>query len=136
MESRLMRKWAEDRFEGGSSCRPETRSSISGPQERRGGRGLRSIRTIAVALLVLLMWSAASLAQTPQPMPPGPPENPLRPELGPVDQSNENFSFRRNPANRTDLWDPLKYIPLDSSGKYYLTFWFEDRSEYEWFQNE
>jgi hypothetical protein len=82
------------------------------------------------------MSSAASRAQTPQPMPPGPPENPLRPALAPVGQADENFSFLRNPANRTDLWDPLKYIPLDSSGRYYLTFWFEDRSEYEWFQNE
>jgi hypothetical protein len=82
------------------------------------------------------MSSAAALAQTPQPMPPGPPQNPLRPALGPVDQSDENFSFLRNPANRTDFWDPVKYISLDPSGKYYLTFWFEDRSEYEWFQNE
>jgi hypothetical protein len=131
-----MRKWAEDTFAGGSSCRPETRFSLAGLEERRGGRGLTSIRTIAVALLILLMWTAASLAQTPQPMPPGPPQNPLRPELGPVDQSDENFSFLRNPADRTDFWDPLKYIPLDSSGKYYLSFWFEDRSEFEWFQNE
>ena len=69
-------------------------------------------------------------------MPPGPPQNPLRPALGPVDQSDENFSFLRNPADRTDFWDPLKYIPLDSSGKYYLTFGFENRSEYEWFQNQ
>jgi hypothetical protein len=67
---------------------------------------------------------------------PGPPQNPLRLALGPVDQSDENFSFLRNPADRTDFWDPLKYIPLDSSGKYYLTFWLEERSEYEWFQNE
>ena len=102
-----MRKWAEDRFAGGSCCRPETRFSRAGLQEWRGGRGLRSIRTIVVALLISLMWSAASLAQTPQPMPPGPPQNPLRPELGPNDQSEENFSFLRNPADRTDFWDPL-----------------------------
>ncbi len=96
----------------------------------------KTILTIVVALLILLMSSAASLAQTPQPPPPGPPENPLRPLLAPVGQADENWSFLRNPANRTDLWDPLKYIPLDSSGTYYLTFWFEDRSEFEWFQNE
>jgi hypothetical protein len=82
------------------------------------------------------MSSAALLAQTPQPIPPGPPQNPLRPALAPVDQANEDFSFLSNPANRTDLWDRLKYVPLNQSGNYYLTFWFEDRSEYEWFQNE
>jgi len=96
----------------------------------------KTILTIVVALLILLMSSAAPLAQTPQPPPPGPPENPLRPLLAPVGQADENWSFLRNPANRTDLWDSLEYIPLDSSGKYYLTFWFEDRSEFEWFQNE
>jgi hypothetical protein len=53
-----------------------------------------------------------------------------------MNQSDENFTFLRNPAERTDLWDPLKYIPLDQSGNYYLTFWFENRSEFEWFQNE
>ena len=72
---------------------PETRFSLAGLQEWRGGRSLSSIRTIVVALLILLMWSAVSLAQTPQPMPPGPPQNPLRPELGPIDQSDENFSL-------------------------------------------
>ena len=60
----------------------------------------------------------------------------LHPTLTPVDQVNENFSFLRNPANRTDFWDPFKYVPLDQSGNYYLTLWFENRSEYEWFQNE
>ena len=68
-------------------------------------------------------------------MPPGP-LDPERPLLGPVDQSDENFTFLRNPAERTDFWDPIKYIPLDQSGNNYLTFWFENRSEFEWFQNE
>ena len=81
------------------------------------------------------MSSAVALAQTPQPMPPGPPPNPARPPLTPIDQAGENFTFLRDPSNRADLWDPLKYVPLDRTGDFYLTFGFEFRSEYEWFQN-
>ena len=69
-------------------------------------------------------------------MPPGPPSNPARPPLAPVDQADENFSLLKDPANRTDLWDPLKYVPLYQTGEFFLTLGFEDRSEYEWFQNE
>lgn len=93
----------------------------------------RWILTLVFAL-VTATCSTFVWAQTPQPLPPGP-NNPERPPLAPVDQSDENFTFLRNPANRTDLWDPLKYIPLDQSEENYLTFWFENRSEYEWFQN-
>jgi hypothetical protein len=55
------------------------------------------------ALTLLTVWISAAwcLAQMPQPMPPGPPPDPARPPLGPVDQADENFSFLRNPANRT-----------------------------------
>jgi len=97
----------------------------------------RSIRlgTIFETLLAVWFFSTLSLAQTPQPMPPGPPPNPARPPLAPVDQADENFTFLRDPSNRTDFWDPLKYIPLDRDGKFYLTLGFEIRSEYEWFQN-
>jgi hypothetical protein len=90
---------------------------------------------IVVALLAILTSSVEAFAQTPQPIPPGPPPNPARPPLAPVNQADENFSFLRNPANRTDFWDPLKYIPLNRDGAYYLTLWLENRSEYEWFQN-
>jgi hypothetical protein len=90
---------------------------------------------VGLGLLTILLSSAAALAQTPQPMPPGPPPNPARPPLTPIDQAGENFTFLRDPSNRADLWDPLKYVPLDRTRDFYLTFGFEFRSEYEWFQN-
>jgi hypothetical protein len=93
------------------------------------------MRALVVALHVILILSASALAQTPQPMPPGPRPNPARPQLTPVDQADENSTFLRDRANRTDLWDPLKYVPLNESGSFYLTLGFEERSEYEWFQN-
>src|SRR5260370_8244378 len=55
--------------------------------------------------------------------------------MPPVDQADENFSFLKSPCKRTDLWDLLKYIPLNERGDVYLTFGFETRSEHEWFQN-
>src|ERR1700733_10157985 len=82
---------------------------------------------------VLVLFSGAARAQTPQPIPPGPPMNPERPPLAPVDQADENFSFLRDPSNRSDFWDLLKYVSLDSNGDTYLTLGFENRSEYEWF---
>ena len=93
------------------------------------------MRALVVALHVLLILSASALAQTPQPMPPGPPSNSARPQLTPVDQADEDFTFLRDRANWTELWDPPKYVPLNGSESFYLTLGFEERSEYEWFQN-
>ena len=123
------------KFAGGLSWRPKSRNQPSGCGQATWPLGGRVIGTVAFAFLTILTSTASTLGQTPQPMPPGPPPNPARPPLAPVDQADENFSFLRNPAERTDVWDPLKYVPLDRSGHYYLTFWFENRSEYEWFQN-
>ena len=105
----------------------------------RGSRGAHFGTLIApVAFVILLIFglSTCTWAQTPQPMPPGPPPNPARPALTPVNHADENFSFLANPAYRTDPWDPLKYQPLNQNGDYYLTYWLENRSEYEWFQNQ
>lgn len=123
------------RLAGGLSSRPEAQYPLAGFEQQTRRPGRRLIGAVVVALLIILM-SSAPLAQTPQPMPPGPPPNPARPPLTPVDHSDENFTFLRDPSNRTDLWDPLKYVPLDPTGNFYLTLGFENRSEHEWFQNE
>jgi hypothetical protein len=124
------------RFAGGWSSNPEAQSLVAAPVQQTRGLGRRPVGVIVVVLLSILMFSRLSLAQTPQPMPPGPPENPARPPLSPNYQGEQDWSFLKNPANRTDLWDPLKYIPLNQDGDDYLTFWFETRSSYEWFQND
>ncbi|MGO4740733.1 alginate export family protein [Bosea sp. 2KB_26] len=49
---------------------------------------------------------------------------------------DEDYRYLRDPANRTDLWDPVKYIPLggvDSS--WYLGFGGELRARYEYYSN-
>src|SRR5215470_17380633 len=91
---------------------------------------------VAVALAAILLISLGAFAQTPQPMAPGPPPNPERPLLTPVDHAEQDFSFLRDPSKRIDVWDRIKYIPLNKSGSFYLTFGFETRTEYEWFQNQ
>jgi len=70
--------------------------------------GWRWIWTLAIALVTIFSNSARAWPQTLQPMPPGPPPNRKRPALTPVNPADEDFSFLRNPANRTDPWDPLK----------------------------
>ena len=74
--------------------------------------------TLLFTIFLVGMLSGLALAQTPQPMPPGPPQDPARPLLTAVDQADENFSFLKNPSKRTDLWDFLKYIPLNRQGRH------------------
>jgi len=84
-----------------------------------------------IAVFTLTAWL---LGQTPAPQPPGPAPDPARPPLTPV-RSSEDFGFLRDPSKRTDFWDPVKFIPIGSSGKSYLTLGFEYRAEYEWYNN-
>src|SRR5437762_1803660 len=44
---------------------------------------------------------------------------------------NEDWSFLRDPAQRTDFFDPVKYVPLDTNGNWYLSFGGETRLKYE-----
>ncbi|MEO8429026.1 MAG: hypothetical protein ABI651_18195, partial [Verrucomicrobiota bacterium] len=43
---------------------------------------------------------------------------------------NEDWSVLRNSTNRTDFFDPVKYIPLNTNGDWYLSFGGEARLEY------
>src|ERR1022692_305864 len=46
---------------------------------------------------------------------------------------DEDYSYLKDPAARTNLFDPLKYIPLDKQGDTYLTFGGQVRDRYEYF---
>jgi hypothetical protein len=48
---------------------------------------------------------------------------------------DEDYSYLKDPAARTNLFDPLKYIPLDEQGDSYLTFGGQLRARYENFQH-
>ena len=44
---------------------------------------------------------------------------------------NEDWSFLRDKTQRTDCFDPAKYVPLDTNGNWYLSFGAEARLKYE-----
>ena len=44
---------------------------------------------------------------------------------------NEDWSFLRDKTQRTDFFDPAKYVPLDTNGNWYLSFGAEARLKYE-----
>src|SRR5215469_7962202 len=48
---------------------------------------------------------------------------------------DDDFTYLRNPSCRSDLWDPIKYIPLNAKGDWYLSFGGEIRQRYERFHN-
>jgi hypothetical protein len=48
---------------------------------------------------------------------------------------NEDWSSLKNPGNRADLFDPIKYIPLNSAGDVYLSLGGQVRERYELFNN-
>src|SRR5580704_13343816 len=59
-------------------------------------------------------------AQTPDPSPVDAPQPGVRPALGPFPRF-EDWSFLRDPSQRIDPYDRLKFIPLNDSGTTYLT---------------
>jgi hypothetical protein len=48
---------------------------------------------------------------------------------------DENYSYLKDPATRTNLLDPLKFIPLCQQGDIYLTLGGQVRDRYEFFNN-
>ncbi|PYM53061.1 MAG: alginate export family protein [Candidatus Rokuibacteriota bacterium] len=47
----------------------------------------------------------------------------------------EDYSFLRDPDCRTDVWDRIKYMPLNEAGDVYLSLGGDLRERYEYFHN-
>src|SRR5690349_23649077 len=94
---------------------------------QRGRRPSRSLYSVAAALVaVLVLTSAAwSLAAS---------SCPSRPQYSNT-RYDDDFSYLRDPVCRKDFWDPLKYIPLNARGDWYLSLGGEIRERYERFNN-
>jgi len=88
---------------------------------------------VAIALVVAFSPLLAR-AQTPDPQPPGIVFQPARPPLNPL-PAEQNWSFLADPSQRTDFFDPVKYVRLGNNPQCYLSFGFEYRIEYEYFDN-
>jgi hypothetical protein len=73
-------------------------------------------------------------AQTPDPSPVDAPQPGVRPPLIPFPRF-EDWSFLRDPSLRVDPYDRLKFIPLNGSETDYLTFGLENRTEFQYLDN-
>jgi hypothetical protein len=49
-----------------------------------------------------------------------------------LNRADEDYRYVRDPSNRTDCWDPVKYVPLNASGNSYLSLGGEARERYEY----
>ena len=78
-------------------------------------RGGRCLLIVGLCLFVTGMVNA----QTPDPSPVDAPQPGVRPALGPFPRF-EDWSFSRDPSQRIDPYDGLKFIPLNDSGPHYL----------------
>jgi len=48
---------------------------------------------------------------------------------------DEDYSYLKDPSKRSDLWDPIKYIPFNYAGNWYLSLGGEGRLRYELYHN-
>src|ERR1700676_3363308 len=93
--------------------------SVHTQRGRRPSRLWHSAVAAAVALLVLLSVAKSQAASS---CPSGPKYSNVR--------YDDDFSYLRDPACRNDFWDPLKYIPLNARGDWYLSLGGEIRERY------
>ena len=91
---------------------------------RRPFRTSHSVAAAVVAVLVLISVSGIQAASS----------CPSAPRYSDA-RYDDDFSYLRDPSCRNDLWDPLKYIPLNSRRDWYLSLGGEIRERYERFHN-
>src|SRR6266849_6197046 len=83
-----------------------------------------------LTLLMPMLLAAPTFATGQEIMPDA--ELPLPPPKYKVLRFDEDYSCLANPTNRTDLFDPIKYIPLRSDDEqWYLSFGGELRERFE-----
>ena len=94
------------------------------------------VLTISAVTFVLAARTFAQ-AQTPAPSPTPPTAEgaPIRPAYKQL-RYDEDWSLLRDPSQRTDYLDPIKYISLGHREGWYVTLGGEARPYYEWFRNE
>ncbi|GFE57986.1 alginate export family protein [Geobacter sp. AOG1] len=50
-----------------------------------------------------------------------------------LNRADEDYRYLRDPARRIDFWDPVKYVPLDETGGWFISIGGEARERYEYF---
>src|SRR5262245_27816656 len=90
-------------------------------------RSLLSISSAALLIEMLLVCAAQAQDQ--------PHERPEKPPEYQKLRYDEDSSYLKDPAKRTDFLDPIKYIPLNAAGDTYLSLGGEARWRYELYHN-
>lgn len=72
--------------------------------------------------MLLLSVAHAAFAAATGPCTLSPPTAAARPPAYAPHRFDEDYSYLRDPARRTDVWDPLKYAPLDAGRHVYGSF--------------
>mgnify|MGYP003393940305 FL=1 len=92
---------------------------------------------IYLALFVAGLIGSEALAHRPSIVsgPPPPASGMPMPAPYKSQHAEEDFSALKDPAKHTDLFDPLKYIPLLGKDDWVLSLGGEARERYEYFNN-
>lgn len=108
-------------------------SAVSGadPLPRRVGwsHRLYRVRALLCGATIALLGMPNADAQQPAAM---------RAETPPaykLFRYDEDYRYLRDPAKRTDFWDPIKYIPLGGSPVWYLSIGGELRERFEYYSH-
>lgn len=48
---------------------------------------------------------------------------------------DEDYRYLRDPVRRGDFWDPIKYVPLDAAGDWFISFGGEIRERFEYYSH-
>lgn len=78
-----------------------------------------------ILAMSLVFPSASAFSETSGPSPP-----PYQ-----TSRYDEDYSYLRDPARRTDAWDRVKYIPLGDKADRFISLGGEVRERYEYFRN-
>lgn len=62
-------------------------------------------------------------------------ETAFQPPLYRLNRADEDYRYLSDPARRIDIWDPVKYVPLNDAGSWYFSFGGEARERYEYFNH-
>lgn len=89
---------------------------------RRRGRSPGRFR-LALMLAFAGVTGTAGAQQTPAPE--------FKPPAYKLFRYDEDYRYLQNPANRTDPWDPIKYVSLDFGPGWYVSFGGEARARFE-----
>lgn len=101
----------------------QARGSIGGLLKTNSLRPSKAFGTI---LLAAGLASGEALSQSAGPSGAAPPAYLLM-------RYDEDYGYLRDPARRTDFWDPVKYIPIGPHPRTYLSFGGELRERFEYY---